>query len=263
MTLAAVAAIAGVGVVIGAAERVFVRQAEATWIDVGVAATTAPATTLRLNSSRLAFLDRRAPTCLIEGSRAVAAGVVVLAWLAGWPVPALLGAVWVFATQLYSAARFPHLLDGSDQMANVTWGALSLAPFAPRAALVFLAAQLAVAYWAAGFSKLASSEWRDGSGLAAALQTMSFGSPGAVRLARRRSAVLTVSWMTIAFETLGPLAVVAGGPVVIAFAAVAVAFHVAVAQLMGLHAFVWAFVPAVVASLWAGASYGALGWPWA
>ena len=60
-------------------------------------------------------------------------------------------------------------------------------------------------------------------------------------LVRHRRIDQLLCWSVIIWECLFPLVLVAPKPVIIAFFAIGVAFHVACAFVMGLNRFVWAF----------------------
>src|SRR5260370_31159000 len=76
--------------------------------------------------------------------------------------------------------------------------------------LSFLTLQLCLYYFAAGFHKLRSPCWRNGSALPALLSARLFGSPAlGVWLARHRLLAWSFSWATIVWEVSFPVVLVA------------------------------------------------------
>lgn len=167
------------------------------------------------------------------------------------PNPAVLRvicvAVVVVSTLLFHF-RNPYGLDGADQMALVVFGALLLAEvgqrgqLATRAAVWFIGLQACLAYATAGIAKLVSREWRSGSAIAAVLTTETYGFPAIRALLSRPVVTRFAAWSVITFECLFPIAVLAGGVVVVGVIGFGILFHAATAVTMGLNNFFWAFV---------------------
>jgi len=163
----------------------------------------------------------------------------------GWPR----GLDWlVFVLVLLFNFRSGYGLDGGDQMTGNVLGAICLAgllphdPLALGAALWFLGLQATLSYLTAGVYKIAGRDWRNGRGLLGVLSTRSYGSPRlSAYLARRPSQALAAAWSVIAFESLFPLAILAGPRGALVFLSIGVVFHLANAAVMGLNNFVWAF----------------------
>jgi hypothetical protein len=113
---------------------------------------------------------------------------------------------------------------------------------AARYCLYFLTLQLCLAYFAAGYHKLRSPEWRGGSALPGILSTRVFGSPALAAwldrhpLLARSSALAVVAW-----EVSFPVVLVAPPAVCLGYLACGVVFHLGTAFTMGLNKFVWAF----------------------
>ena len=145
--------------------------------------------------------------------------------------------------------------DGSDDMLAVLLGAailrgLSPDPVVQTAVAVFVAAQAALSYVTSGLSKSQSRLWWTGDGLLGTLTTQTYGHPTLARFLVAHPIVTRVMGpFTIAWESLFPLAIIAG-PIPTAVAlVVAGSFHVAAAFVMGLAAFLWAFGAAFPAIL--------------
>jgi len=106
----------------------------------------------------------------------------------------------------------------------------------------FLAAQVTLAYTAAGVAKLASPVWRSGTAMTGILSTEGYGRPRMAELLVAHPLVdRLMCWTVVAWEVTFPLAVVAPRPVLFAYLATGAAFHISCAVMMGLNRFVWAF----------------------
>jgi hypothetical protein len=141
--------------------------------------------------------------------------------------------------------------DGSDQMLAIVLVALfvGFGPFADRflqvAALVFLCAQVCLAYGVAGAAKLLSPVWRRGEALALILDTSTYGHPRSAALLQRHACVARwLTWSVVVAELAFGLGLVLVLPSPWAWVLLSwgLAFHVATAVFMGLNTFVWAFL---------------------
>lgn len=157
-----------------------------------------------------------------------------------WLAPVLL------FTQLSICVRFRGAFNGgSDYMTVLILLALSIAqnPLLARAALAYIAVQTTLSYSIAGFSKLKSAAWRDGSALRAFLDLAMerHGAPRALvrqLTSPRRSQLLSVC--IIAFECTFPFAWL--GPRVCAtYLALGLGFHLANNVVFGLNRFFFAW----------------------
>jgi hypothetical protein len=209
----------------------------------------------KLTSSR-PFLLRHAPlsralSALYEAPgitvmvavRALFALLLVVAAVAGVALAPPLIALALTSLVLH----FRHLfsLDGSDQMILVVAVGLAVGIVlgAESLAVVFVACQAVASYFIAGLAKLRGREWRTGSAVAAILSTRSFGVPsvGAV-LSEQRWMSRGVTWSTMSFEFLFPLALLAPSQVLLGVLAIGILFHFGAAVAMGLNVFPWAFL---------------------
>jgi hypothetical protein len=175
------------------------------------------------------------------------ADAVAAAALLVWPASPLLIALAV-ALQVAVLKRHHLTIDGSDQMMLVVLVACLLGRVggdvvSARAAVSFLAAELALAYAAAGFAKATSSQWRSGVAFSIIAQTRMYGQPLVARVVREHPLTgRAAAWTVVAWESLCFVTLAAPRPVVIAMLALGVGFHVGCAVVMGLNRFVWAFV---------------------
>jgi hypothetical protein len=114
-----------------------------------------------------------------------------------------------------------------------------------RWAAWFIAAQLSLAYFAAGFFKVISPSWRSGEALGAILSINPWKHPAAgpwLRMQPSWSRLL--SWGTIVWELTFPLALI-GPPWAMATWLIAgFVFHIGCAVFMGLNSYLWSFVAA-------------------
>ena len=162
----------------------------------------------------------------------------------------------VALTTIGIALRSPFGLDGSDQMAAFIFATLFLEQVWPGPAvestfLWVIALQSCLAYFTAGFAKLVSPTWRDGSAVFGIASTRMYGVPSAARWIKEHGwFCVGIAWSVILTECLFPLALVAPFPLVVALLAGGGAFHVMSGFTMGLNTFVWSFFATYPAILW-------------
>jgi hypothetical protein len=174
--------------------------------------------------------------------RAVAAVAVVLLAAVGDAVAVPLAVLAL--TTLALINRDPYAIDGSDQMTLLVALALTVGDVlgARSAAVSFVGAAAAASYFVAGSAKLAGGEWRSGEAVPLILGTTDYGSPSlAARLWQLPALGRAMTWSSMGFEILFPLALVAPAPVLVAFLAAGLLFHIGTAVTMGLNVFPWAF----------------------
>jgi hypothetical protein len=138
--------------------------------------------------------------------------------------------------------------DGADKMALVvSVGAmlqLSGNQTLAFAGTLWIAGQLTIAYATSGWSKLFLARWRNGEAPRQALSSYMWGHRWSAALLQRRGLALALGWAVIVAEILFPLALFAPMPVLIAVLAGFWAFHWAIAWLMGINTYPWAFAAA-------------------
>jgi hypothetical protein len=166
--------------------------------------------------------------------------------------------IWPFVclvVHVVLSKRHALAADGSDDMLAVLLGAailrgLSPDPAVQSAVAIFIAAQAALSYVTSGLSKSQSRLWWTGDGLLGTLTTETYGHPSLARFLVAHPIVTKVMGpFTIAWESLFPLAIVAGPVPTVVALVIAGSFHVAAAVVMGLAAFLWAFGAAFPAIL--------------
>jgi hypothetical protein len=196
-----------------------------------------------------ALLHGRAQRYIVAASVMAALTIVagVLPAVAHTAMLSLLAALLVLRS-----FRTPYGGEGSDQVFVAVLGSMTVATLAgrPEYAIFFIAAQSCLAYFVSGVTKLAHPGWRDGSFLLGVMGTRTWGSATLHRhLNASRTACARLSVAMISAEALFPLVLLAptwSVPWILASAGV---FHLAVAVVMGLNCFSWAFVstyPSVV-----------------
>jgi hypothetical protein len=155
--------------------------------------------------------------------------------------------------------------EGSDNMAQVLTISAAVAfvlgedSAVGQIALVFVAAQLCLAYGASGVAKLFGRAWRSGTAVGGVLHT-AFGHPGIVRSALDRwpGASRMLSWAVIGVEILFPVGVLLGGWVTFGALAAVAALQLSISVLMGLNRFALWFFAAFPAAAWTACRYGVL-----
>lgn len=173
------------------------------------------------------------------------AAVLLLSHLLPALAPALV--ILLLCCRLLSHLRNQYGLDGSDQMLVVVLGGLAVfhvvpEPLAKAGALGFIALQSLLSYFTAGYAKLVSPIWRGGAAIGGILNTTSYGSAFLSRILLKSKVLsLLVCWSVLVFECALPALVFLGVKSALVFVAVAAAFHLSVAVLMGLNSFLWAF----------------------
>ena len=133
----------------------------------------------------------------------------------------------------------------ADDLGNVICVALLLACLGGRAdeaCLVFIAGMSLLAHSTAGIAKMPHAGWFDGSFVLAVSSTRSFGLSSLAALMRRLPWLpRLVGWAIVLAESLFPLVVVLPMKWAVAILTIGLLFHCAVAPVMGLNTFVWAF----------------------
>lgn len=216
--------------------------------DDGVFGWTGASSATRPALARLAGRWHRFPQCLVLlGLRAAAASAVLL-------LPLHASATWwllllLLILQTYCNRRFHLLRENADAMflAGLATVVVGLRPGGSASlalgAAAFLSFQVGLAYGAAGWVKLRSGAWRNGSYLAAVLEERGVFAPGSpTNRPYGRTGVIVVTWTVIAFELLFPVAVFLPTPLFGLFVASGILFHAAVTLVMGVHGFWWSFL---------------------
>lgn len=167
---------------------------------------------------------------------------------------------WACLALLAIGVALLHRFDGpynggADRMALLTLVCLTAAQWAPAArwaelALGYLAAQLTVCYFMAGWVKIANPDWRTGRALRDVFLFSTYPVAESLRrLADRPRGMAAAAWAVMGFELLFPLGLL-DARLLLVFLGVAAVFHLANAALFGLNRFVWAWAAAWPSLLW-------------
>lgn len=144
---------------------------------------------------------------------------------------------------------------GSDLMGVLVLFCLCLAHLAPSVQLqeyvfAYLALQLMLSYFRAGWVKVRNPDWRTGTALQDVFRFSVYPVSEALRSWADRPRLLWImSWAVMLFELLFPLTLLSK-PALIAGLSVALAFHGANAVLFGFNRFLWIWPAAYPALLW-------------
>lgn len=211
---------------------------------------------LRRWSRRLSLPDVRPTVGLVRG---LAIGRLALAAALCLPGLPLMALAFCAGAALVLGALQTRLMSGytefGDQMVKVLLGGAALgwlggSETTVRWALWFIAAQLSLAYFAAGIFKLISRSWRSGEALSAIVSMNPWRHVAAGRWLRQRPQwSWLLSWGTMVWETTFPLVLIAPPWAMAIWLAIGVVFHVGCAVFMGLNSYLWSFLaayPAVV-----------------
>jgi len=144
---------------------------------------------------------------------------------------------------------------GSDRMGLLILFCLFLSHILPEAAwrevaLGYLAVQLTLSYFIAGWVKVVNPDWRRGRALRDVFQFSAYPVSENLRaLAARPHLLFAASWAVMALELFFPATLL--HPVtLVAGLALAALFHLANAMLFGLNRFFWVWIAAYPSLLW-------------
>jgi hypothetical protein len=162
----------------------------------------------------------------------------------------------VFGAQLLIGIRSSYGSDGSDQMDQVVLAGL-VAAFGLASSsyawigLAFIAAQSLLSCATAGWAKLLSPVWREGTAVPAILGTGTYGNQGIAQLfASKPTLGVMGSRAVIALECLFPLCLILPLWGLVAVLAFGAALHLSIAITMGLNKFLLSWLatyPAIIA----------------
>ena len=194
----------------------------------------------------------------------MALGLATIALVLFGIAPTIVLVALALAT-LVQRSLLPYGGDGSDAMACVltitaaSAFAVSSDSTAVRIALLFVAAQLCLAYGASGVAKLFGRPWGSGTAVQRILHT-GYGHAGLVRSALDRwpTGGKALTWTVIGLEIAFPVAAVLGGWVAFGALAAIAMLQLGIAVSMGLSRFTPWFFAAFPATAWAACNYGVL-----
>jgi Vitamin K-dependent gamma-carboxylase len=200
----------------------------------------------------LALLFEPPGVLVLIAARALAALLLIVAAVTGTGLPVPFAVLALTSVLIHY--RQPYGLDGSDQMTLIiALGlAVGLALGVESLAVAFVAAQAVLSYFIAGVAKFGGRAWREGTAVPAILSTRSFGVPPlGARLSEQRWIGRGLTWSTMSFESLFPLALLAPGQLLVAFLVAGALLHLSSAVTMGLNVFPLAFIASYPCLIWA------------
>lgn len=204
----------------------------------------------------LAFLQQSAEHLCVPGERRLFLPRIVfsLLLLAGFAVPWICLAMLIHA--LFILRRFDGPYNGgSDRMGLLILSCLCLVHFMPslrarEAAFGYLALQVLLSYFIAGWVKITNPEWRTGRASRDVLLFSAYPASESIRAgADWPRSVCLASWAVMLFELLFPLVLLSPQSLVIGLALAAL-FHFVNACLFGLNRFFWCWLAAYPSLLW-------------
>jgi len=205
----------------------------------------------------LAFLQQSAEH--VFGSKAAKWHFVIRAALSLCLICAIQTPFVLLALTLHSVAllhRFQGPYNGgSDRMGLLILYCITLAHWLPagigqEAAFGYLAIQVILSYYMAGYVKLKNPDWRSGQALRDVFHFSAYPVSTALRgLAHQPRRLWAASWAVMLFEVAFPISLISA-PTLIIFLIIGFCFHVANAVCFGLNRFVWAWAASYPAIIW-------------
>ena len=174
--------------------------------------------------------------------------------VAGFQTPWISLALLIHA--LFVLGRFHGPYNGgSDRISLLILCCLCLAHFMPGVQLQeyvfgYLALQLILSYFMAGWVKIRNPEWRNGLALQDVFRFSAYPASEDLRKwAKKPSQLLAASWAVMLFELAFP-AVLLNQTCLVIGLILAASFHLANACLFGLNRFLWSWLAAYPSLLW-------------
>jgi uncharacterized membrane protein YphA (DoxX/SURF4 family) len=174
--------------------------------------------------------------------------------LAGFQAQWVCMALMILALFILKRFQGPYN-GGSDRMGLLILCCLTLAHFLPglrwrECAFGYLALQLILSYFMAGWVKFCNPEWRDGRALQDVFRFSAYPVSESLReWADRPRLLRLMSWLVMLFELLFPLSLLTQ-PTLVLGLTLAVLFHFANACLFGLNRFFWIWMAAYPSLIW-------------
>jgi hypothetical protein len=187
---------------------------------------------------------------MLFAPRIALSGLLIWGVAPAWTLPGL------FLLSLLILRRFQGPYNGgSDRMGLLALSCLCAAHVMPterwREYIIgYLAAQLTLSYFLAGWVKIVNPAWRDGTALQDVFRFSAYPvSEDLRRLTERPRLLFAASWAVMLFELAFPLALISQPTLIVALVLAAL-FHLANACLFGLNRFVWTWIAVYPAILW-------------
>lgn len=181
----------------------------------------------------------------------------VLLVAGGWPT-AVLGILLLTSTWILARCDGPYN-GGSDRVAVLMQICLlavhlcrdlNAPPRWQEAAFGYLAIQIVLSYFMAGWVKVVNAEWRRGQALVDVFAFSAYPQSESLRgWAQWPRLMWVMGWAVMLFELIFPLTLLRFDTLVIALV-LAAFFHIANALLFGLNRFVWVWLASYPSLLW-------------
>lgn len=184
------------------------------------------------------------------GTRLLLSLILVLGWQTQWVCVALLLSGFVLLFKFQGPYN-----GGSDRMGLLILFCITLAQLLPSQkwqehAFGYLALQLVLSYFIAGWVKVINPDWRSGRALRDVFLFSAYPVSESMRAwATHPRSMLWASWAVMIFELLFPFTIL-NRETLAAGLIVAALFHLANACLFGLNRFFWTWLAAYPSILW-------------
>lgn len=160
----------------------------------------------------------------------------------------------LFINGILTLKRFQGPYNGgSDRMKLLILSCLCLASIMPALKeyiFAYLALQLVLSYFLAGWVKIVNPDWRNGQSLKDLFAFSAFPVSENLRaLAQKPRILFLMSWSVLLFELAFPLALLSQSILVYALFAAAI-FHLANSYLFGFNRFFWVWLAAYPSIIW-------------
>ena len=163
---------------------------------------------------------------------------------------------FITITSLLMLLRTTFGMEGSDQFVLVIFISLSIILLDNKILIIktgilFIAAQLCLAYLTSGYYKIITPDWWNGVSLQGVLNTKNFGNRQlSALLLKNKTLSKLLSRAFILWECTFPLILILPKELKLIFLVFGVLFHFCIALIMGLNNFFWAFLAAYPAILY-------------
>ncbi|HWV75133.1 MAG TPA: hypothetical protein VN040_25615 [Pseudosphingobacterium sp.] len=138
--------------------------------------------------------------------------------------------------------------DGADESLTVLlFGLTAYYLIGPTLSLrfvgiAFIIAQISLSYFISGYYKIKSKTWRSGRAIQHVLATKIYGQPSLGFLMKNRYLSCLTCWTIVLWELTFPIIFLVAVPLSFSWLVMGVAFHLAMAFIMGLNTFMMSFL---------------------
>ncbi len=182
--------------------------------------------------------------------RFILAILLIVGFYTAWVIALLL----ILGLVLLNRFQGPYN-GGADRMSLLILSCLCLTHFLPTSqwqelAFGYLAIQLILSYFIAGWVKVINPQWRNGQALVDVFRFSAYPVSESLREWSKSPRILLIaSWIVIIFELIFPLSMLSNITLIIALV-IAAGFHLSNAFFFGLNRFFWIWIAAYPSILW-------------